>query len=110
MDKGATILLLRKFKWFVGKIFFLSSCSPHKKISYIPGYMGNVSGGPGEIDDPKSSFNSWNKQRTLQPKYTDTARKGNIPGYTGCVLFYDHRPACIDDPGHLRSTTASAYR
>ena len=37
-------------------------------------------------------------------------RKGNIPGYTGCVLIYDHRPACIDDPEHLRSTTASTYR
>ena len=86
-------------------------CSPHRKTAHLPGYMGHVGGGPGEMDDPKSQLISLNKQRTLQPKYyTNTARKGNIPGYTGCVLFYEHEPAGINDPEHLRSTTASAYR
>ncbi|XP_028401216.1 spermatogenesis-associated protein 48-like [Dendronephthya gigantea] len=88
----------------------VSFCSPHRKIAHLPGYMGYVSGGPGEMDDPKSSFYSSNKQRTLKPRYTYTARKGNIPGYAGCVLFYDHTPACVNDPEHLRSTTANTYR
>ncbi len=37
------------------------------------------------MDDPKSSFNSRNKQRTLQPKYTYTARLGVI---FSCIALF----------------------
>lgn len=85
-------------------------CSPSKKIVHIPGYMGHVTDGRDEMDNPSSFFPPQNKLRMLQPRYSDTARKANIPGYTGCVLYCDYQPACGNDPDHLRSTASKTYR
>lgn len=85
-------------------------CSPSKKIAHIPGYMGHVTGGPGEMDNPSSFFVPENKVRSLKPRYSFTARKANIPGYSGCVLYSDYTPACNNDPNHWRSTASRTYR
>ncbi|XP_046848954.1 spermatogenesis-associated protein 48-like isoform X3 [Xenia sp. Carnegie-2017] len=75
-----------------------------------PVRLGHVGSGPDEMDDKRILYHSQNRQRTMQPKYATAGRKGNIPGYTGCVLFSNYDPAGINDPEHQRSTTRLTYR
>lgn len=84
-------------------------CSPSKKTGHIPGYSGH-SPGFGHRDHPRKTFTPIAVVRTSQPRFTDTARRGNIPGYSGCVLFSAHHPTHSKEPDPKATTTARIHR
>lgn len=87
----------------------MNFCSPSKKTGHIPGYSGHPSG-YGERDHPKKPFTPISMVRSLKPRQADTSRRGNIPGYTGCVLFTAHHPSHSREPDPKASTTARVHR
>lgn len=84
-------------------------CTPSKRTGHVPGYSGH-SPGYGERDHPRKSFTPIAVTRTSKPRYTDTAKRGNIPGYTGCVLFTAHHPSHSKEVDPKACTTARVYR
>ncbi|XP_033639180.1 spermatogenesis-associated protein 48-like [Asterias rubens] len=104
----------RSFDWFQkrdghhtrGPIDF---CSPHRKNNQIPNYTGCI-GGEGEREDPHRFFIPSTELRTLVPKYTETARRSNIPGYTGCTHWCSDEPANMNVGIPQPQTTARVHR
>ncbi|XP_022102353.1 uncharacterized protein C7orf72-like [Acanthaster planci] len=84
-------------------------CSPHRKNNQIPNYTGSI-GGEGERDDPHKFFIPTTVLRSLVPKYTDTARRANIPGYTGCTHWIGTESANLNVGIPQPQTTARVHR
>jgi len=86
-------------------------CSPSRntKTQHLPGYMGYTSG-VGEVDDPKTPYTPATLVRNGQPRYSDTARRGNIPGYAGCLLWATHHTAHSHEPQPKQASTHRTYK
>lgn len=84
-------------------------CSPSKTTRHIPGYSGHSSG-YGERDHPKKPFTPLSIVHSQKPRYSETSRRGNIPGYTGCVLFSAHHPTHSQERDPKASTTSRVHR
>ena len=46
----------------------------------------------------------------LSDIYLACSRRGNIPGYSGCVLFSSHHPTHSKEPDPKATTTARIHR
>ncbi|XP_028673265.1 spermatogenesis-associated protein 48 isoform X1 [Erpetoichthys calabaricus] len=83
--------------------------SPSVKSLQIPLYSGSVGGeNLDDIDNPEKEFSPFTVLRTTKPRYTDTAHRPNIPGYTGRVLITATTPSNSKLPSP--PTTADTYR
>ncbi|XP_033103518.1 spermatogenesis-associated protein 48-like [Anneissia japonica] len=91
---------------FVGPVEF---CSPYRKVNQIPNYTGYL-GTEGEQDNPRVFYIPQTVVRTVKPRYTETARRANIPGYTGCTYWKSNQPANSNVPLPPPQTTARIHR
>ncbi|XP_071949783.1 protein SPMIP7-like [Antedon mediterranea] len=91
---------------FTGPVEF---CSPYCKVNHIPNYSGYL-GTPGEQDNPRVFYIPQTVLRTAKPRYTDTARRANIPGYTGHTHWSSSHPANSNTPLPPPQTTARVHR
>ncbi|XP_071812440.1 protein SPMIP7-like [Apostichopus japonicus] len=87
----------------------IAFCSVNRRNDQIPCYDGFV-GGIGERDHPQRIFLPSTVLRTSIPKYTDTAHRPNIPGYTGCTQVESNLPANVNVPVPAPQTTARTHR
>ncbi|XP_006875350.1 PREDICTED: uncharacterized protein C7orf72 homolog [Chrysochloris asiatica] len=84
---------------FLAPVKPINFVSPSSRSKYIPLYTGYVeSTNADDIDNPFGDLTSLAKPRTSRPRYTDTSRSANIPGYTGKVHFTATHPANSNIP------------
>ncbi|XP_066547267.1 protein SPMIP7 [Amia ocellicauda] len=84
--------------------------SPCPRTGQIPSYSGTIGAeNLDEVDNPDADFLPFTVLRTVQPQYTDTAHRPNIPGYTGRIHFKATHPANSNLPSPPTSAQAHGY-
>ncbi|XP_064410196.1 protein SPMIP7 [Latimeria chalumnae] len=86
------------------------SISPSSRVHQIPLYSGCIGAENLEdVDNPNVKFFPFTTVRTPQPRYTETAHRPNISGYTGKVHWLAVHPANSNLPIPAPTTTARVH-
>ncbi|XP_036980888.1 spermatogenesis-associated protein 48 [Acanthopagrus latus] len=84
----------------------VSFCSGCLRSGQIPLYTGTIgSENMHNIDNMDEDFHPLTLKRSIIPRYTPTARRTTIPGYTGKAAYVNSAAPAVCSPAHPSGTT-----